>query len=330
MTTLTVPWIAEIPLLDWTGPRFLGFYVLALLVVTIWCWRRARRSLGRYERQDVTVEDVDDYESAYLAAGPPRVAQVAVMTLLFRGLVIWKPAIFGARLVKGETPGLVQLPMAEKELLDQVNQAGSKGLAVKNAARAVAPAMRGIEVSLATKGLRPTKEERGNAGLVSVTPLIALGVLGLFKLVIGIARDKPVMFLVMLLFLTFIVTCIVHAQVPRLTAAGEALLANLRGRNEARRRASSRPDEYGPDLVSGSVALFGPVALASMPIFAPIHGELENLHAKAAAASGSGCSSGCGTGASISSGGDGGGGGDSGGSGCGGGGCGGCGGGGGD
>lgn len=321
MTNIDARWIAEVPLLDWTGPRFLGFYVVALLVVTVWCWRRARKSLGRYERQDVPVDAVDDYESAYLAAGPPRVAQVAVTTLLFRGWVTWKPAMFGARLVAAEPPGSVLLPMAEKELLDQVNQAGTKGLAVKNAPRAVAPALRGIEVSLATKGLRPTTEERGSAGWVSVMPLIALGVLGLLKLVIGIARDKPVMFLVMLLFLTLIVTCVVYAQVPRLTAAGEALLAHLRGRNEAARRTSSQPDEWSPELVPGSVALFGPVVLASMPLFAPIHGELESLHAKAAAASGSGCSSGCSS--SGSSGGDGGGGG----SGCGGGGCGGCGGG---
>lgn len=324
MTNLDLRWIAEVPLLDWTGPRFLGFYVVALLVVTVWCWRRGRRSLGRYDRQDVGVETVDDHEAAYLAAGPARVAQLAVAGLLYRGFAKWKPGMLGARLLAGEATGREMVPMPEKELLDKVTAAGTKGLALRDVPRAVAPAMRGIEVSLAAKGLRPTREERSSSGLIAVAPLIALGLLGLLKLIIGLARDKPVGFLALLLFLTLIAICACWSSAPRLTPSGEALLANLRGRNDVRRRGLSSPEEGGPELVMGSLALFGPGVLASMPLFAPIHGDLEKLHAQAAAGSGGGCSSGCGGSGCGSSGGDGGG------SGCGGGGCGGCGGGGGD
>ncbi len=325
MTGSHQPWIAEVPLLDWTGPRFLGFYVVALLVVTIWCWRRSRRSLGRYDRQDTGVDGVDHFESAFLAAGPARVAQLAVAGLLHRGFVKWKPGLLGARLLAGEPTGNTRLPVPEKELLDRVNASSTKGLALKDVPRAVAPAMRGIEVSLAAKGLRPTREERSSAGMAAVAPLIVLGGLGVLKLFIGLSRDKPVGFLAVLLFITLIVICVVWSAVPRLTVSGESLLANLRGRNDARRRAMASPEEGGPDMVMGSLALFGPAALASMPLFEPIHGDLEKLQAQAAAGSGgSGCSGGMGASGCGSSGGD------SGGSGCGGGGCGGCGGGGGD
>lgn len=326
MMNSTMGTFAAIPLLDWNGPEFLAFYVIALIVLTAWCRWKAGRALGRFDNPRDCPDADDPYEAAFLSAGPGRVVQLAVVRLLQQGAVQWKPGLLGARLVAagGEVPAGVS--PAERDLLAQVVAAGAKGLPVRNASRWVTPAMRAIEVGLATRGLRPTREERSGAAVLSVMPMIALGLIGIVKVFIGIGRDKPVLFLVLLLVLTVILIVVVAKAVPRLTTSGESLLAKLRARNEAERRVISSPGEGGLGLVSNSLALFGPSALAAVPVFAAIHGDIEKLHAKSSAAAAGGCTSGCG--ASGCGGGGGSSGGGDGGGGCGGGGCGGCGGGG--
>jgi len=318
--------IAAIPLLDWDGPRFLLFYLTALIVLAMWCRSRVRSSLHRYEDdRHQAAMPTDPFEAAYLASGPGRVAQLAVARLLHRGLVHWKSGMFGSKLIVRAEQVPADVSEAERGLLERIIAMNEKGLPVNEAGRWVYPSLRAIEVRLASQGLRPTHEERSGRRIISVMPLIGLALLGIIKVFLGIGRDKPVWFLVALLVITLVLIIFFASSVPRLTRTGEHLLEKMRLRNETSRHGAQQGDLAELGMFSHSVALFGPIAVAALPCFAPIHGELEKLHAKASAASAGGCSSGCGgiTGCG-SSGGDGGGGG---GSGCGGG-CGGCGGGG--
>jgi len=303
--------------LDWRGPDFLLFYVIALIAAGIWCNRRASRALDRFNRR-MDEPLVDPFEIAFLSAGAGRVVQLAITRLIHSGLLEWVSSGTKSTLVATtkSTPG--DLYPAEEMLLERA-KAHHKGIPVSEAGKAVAPAMRSIEVSLATCGLRPTAEERRGASLGAVLPLLALFVLGVVKVVIGVGREKPVMFLIILLFVTIFVMMMFAASVKRLTASGEALLADLRTRNEIERDKVKTPDYGGLPLVSDSVALYGPATLAAIPLFLPIHRDMEKMQAKAATGSNTGCSSGCSSGCGTS-GGDGG-------SGCGSG-CGGCGGGG--
>ena len=312
------PLLAEIPLLDWNGPDFLVFFVIALVAASIWCLRRVRDALAPLDRHHGDEAELDPFEAAFLCAGPPRVLQLTIARLVHRELVDWTFQGSEARLNAVTSTPRGDLHPAERALFDKAAQAGDKGLPVSQAGAAIAPAMRSIEVALAALGLRPTAEERNAATSSQLWPLFVLLLLGIVKLGLGLSRDKPVMFLFFLLLATLVILFVIAANGPRLTASGIALLAALRTRNEVDRDRLAEPQEADLPLISDSVALFGPLTLASIPIYAGIYGDMQKLQARARdGSSTTGCSTGCGTG-----GGDGG-------SGCGSG-CGGCGGGGGD
>lgn len=239
ITTITVsPLLAEIPILDWSGPSFLTFYPGALLLAAIWSWRRFQWVLRPLEVPGVAAALGDPYQVAYLSAGNVRVAQMVVSRLILMGAASW---LF----------------------------------------------------------------------------LLALGFL---KAVIGLVRDKPVLFLVALMLVTVVLVFILMSKVPRVTAPGKDALEQLRAvwPKRARHAESGTVGQGGNlDAVCMSLALFGPAALSDLPGFgAAADGMARYLgQAPASADGGGGCSSRCGAGSS----------------GCGGGGgCGGCGGGGGD
>ena len=127
-----------------------------------------------------------------------------------------------------------------------------------------------------------------------VLPLLALIAFGAIKLMVGLSRDRPVGFLVVLLIATAILAVIRWRAIDRCTRAGRAALARVRQEAERIKAAPTRQE------MATAVALFGTAVLAGSA-FAPLH----TLRAGSSAGSG-----GCGGG-----GGDGGGGG----------GCGGCG-----
>jgi len=290
--------------LDWRGRDFLLFYVIALIAAGIWCNRRANRALDRFDRR-MKEPLVDPFEIAFLAAGAGRVIQLAITRLIHSGLLEWISNGTKAALVATTKPAPGDLHPAEQVLFKKAKAMGAKGILVREVGKTVEPTMRSIEVSLATRGLRPTTEERRGASLGAVLPLLALFAFGVAKVVIGVSREKPVLFLIILLFVTIFVTMIFGAAVKRLTASGEAVLADLRTRNEVERAEVATPDEGGLPLVSNSVALYGPSVLAAIPLFSPIHGHLERMQAKATAKSSSGCSSGCSSGGSDGDGGGG-------------------------
>src|SRR5690606_32228464 len=109
---------------------------------------------------------------AYLAGGAVRVTQVVVVSLLRRELVAWKSGWSGARLLPVAAEAPADLSAAERALFAQVLASGPKGLRVKEVHPVVTPAIRPLEVRLATAGLRPTGEERTRARWSAVTPLV--------------------------------------------------------------------------------------------------------------------------------------------------------------
>ena len=318
--------LARIPLLDWYGTEFLLFYVVALIVIGLWTVRRARRSLHCYDNPHEHALLADPFEVAYLSAGPDRVTQLAISRLIHRQLVLWKPGFWKSSLVANPNGGGVPSDLLEPErvLLGRIQAYGPKGMPVKAAPASVFPTLRAIEVRLATLGLRPTDQERKSASTTTTLPLLLLVFLGVAKVGIGLMRDKPVLFLVLLLGLTVILMISMSGLIPRLTPSGERMLDKMRLKNETARQGARVDDLAEMGMFSHSVALFGPVAVAILPSFGPIHQEIERLKAQAAASAASGCSSGgvsgCGGGGCGSSG-------SGGGSGCGSSGCGGCGGG---
>ncbi len=155
---------------------------------------------------------------------------------------------------------------------------------------------------------------------------VAVGVLGLgaLKIAVGLARSRPVSFLVIWLIVAAVIFVVALVKKTYRTTRGDAALRALRQQHE---KASLQTQAFGsPDpglgMIPLAIGLYGLPFLASSP-FASLQQGLIPPNERHLQSSSNGCSSGCGSGCS-SGGGDGGGS-----SGCSSG-CGGCGGGGGD
>ncbi|MES2925108.1 MAG: TIGR04222 domain-containing membrane protein [Verrucomicrobiota bacterium] len=323
--------VAAIPVFDWNGPEFLSFYLVSLIAAIWWSLRRSRKALEKFNARGDAATPTDPYELAYLSGGVARAVQLAVVRLLHKELIRWKPGFLGAHLIRNGDSPVSGLPAIESALLARVRAEGASGIPVKEACQGLDSTLKPVEVRLAAKGLRPTAEERSRASKSAILPMHLLGSIGLVKLVIGVSREKPVWFLVGFLVVTAIAAWVIASRTRRLTPAGERVLANQRTRHHIAKRAAERRETEDLPMISDGVALFGAMSLASSFAYAGLYQDLNRITGKANGAASGGCSSGCGGISVGSSGGDSGGGGggsDGGGSGCGGGGCGGCGGGG--
>lgn len=305
---------ASMSVFDLNGPTFLGVYVLLLFVAVLWSVKRRQSVLDKFSLPGAAETLLTDpYEIAYLAGGAPRCAQVVVVKLIQCGAVKWERTriLKESRLVAvGQAePGFNEI---ERMVFISLLSYGKKGMALNDVSRLVSTKLSGIESRLAKLGLRPTASEASGRGCFIILPMFALMVFGIVKLVIGVSRDKPVLFLIILIILTFIAAAIIAAHKKKLTPAGEDLLGRMRADN-------ARPSDMEPLNASlCGIALLGISAAATDPLLAGLESALTKDISRIGQQSGSsGCgAAGCGGGSSGCSS-DGGGGG-----------CGGCGGGG--
>jgi len=291
---------ADVPVFDLNGPAFLILYGVCLLIAICWSFFRSRGALNRFDRQGYDPQLTDPYDIAYLAAGVPRVAQLAVVRLMQSGHIEWKSGLLIKRLIALNPTGGDAHNRIERTLRQAVQNNGRQGLPVTQAIPTLQSEIRPFEVKLAAAGLRPTAKERSSAGRAAALPLIILFVIGCIKLGLGISRDKPVGFLVVLLIATLILVVVVGASTRRLTKSGEALLGNLRSPRNTPRKTPGDDDTISFEKICWNFALTGTAVLAGIPAYAAMHRELAQMHGAGAGASSGGCgsASGCGGGSS--------------------------------
>lgn len=317
--------MAGIPLLDWRGPQFLMFYGAAFLFTLVWSLKRKAALRRRFDASHDTGGPVleDPYEVAFLAGGPLRCAQMAVVRLVEKQVLEWKPGrwLSGGRLVarQGMNSG-ADLNDIERAVFQGIAAKGGAGSRINEVIPLTKPMLPRVEAKLARMGLRPTDGERSGQGLKAVLPMLLLAGLGVLKLGTGLTRGKPVALLIVAVFFTVVIALIMASWTRYLTPSGERILQTMRRGRGGIRTATAA--ERAPHDLSMDLALMGPAVAVAYASLLPLHDEfkkeLRHMGSNGGSSCGSGssgCSSGCG----------GGGGGDSGG---GGGGCGGCGGGG--
>ena len=288
------------------GPTFLKIYlVLVVAAVAVTLVLRARALRGGADATNATPTSV---EVAYLNRGEGLALHTAVAGLRAAGAVDAGPS--GTLVATGRFPaGGGDLDYAVHAAL-----ATPATLAAVRGDPGVGNALNRLRDRLTDSGLL-VSAERGRAARAAAVALFVVFGLGVTRLVAGIAGHKAVGYLV-LADLATLVLCLVLVRVPRLTAAGKALLARLRSAN-AHLEPKLAPSwaTYGPAGAMMGVALYGVASVwASDPAFATQAGIPP------VASGGGGWSSpgsGCGTASSCS------GGSSCGGGGCGGGGCGG-------
>ncbi|OJT25728.1 hypothetical protein BO221_07680 [Archangium sp. Cb G35] len=297
--------------LDWSGEQFLSVYIpfLVLLLLAAKVWQSTLNQPSEEPRPGEL--ELDPYQVAVLERREGGV-RAAVAALVHAGALKLEDGVLKA--VAG--PPARMLPF-ERAVYEAV--AGSTG-DVSELEKKLGRELDGMEEGLRRRGLlmKPEVAE----GYTRYPKWLffgpALG-LGLAKMMVGISRDRPVGFLVVLLIFASVVGFGVLGGSPRRTRRGDKALAKLRWDNEALRTTAKADGAWGT-MNSGSVAmavaLFGTGLLVSSGM-----GDLRSYLVPPGSAGGGGDVS-SGDSGGGDSGGDGGGG-------CGGG-CGGCGGGGGD
>jgi len=274
---------------DLRGPDFLFLYLggLAALIVfryVVVDWLvRAPRDLPRNES---TLEELSGPELAYLAGDLRRAVEAAVVGLLHRGWL---------ELRKDKVRGDVSTGRGQVDPISSV---------VLDAVAGVARSLDELAFELWRRpdALRRLREH----GLIrvptaahqalAVAPFVAWLLFGAVKVGVGIARDRPVMILMLLVALTIPIAR-VAARLPASTIRARRWLA-LRRRRLAGLRATARtaPQQLSGDEHAIAYALFGAGVLAGAGV------GLAPLLASRLTAANSSCSTSCGSGSSCSSG----------------------------
>jgi uncharacterized protein (TIGR04222 family) len=278
---------------DLNGPQFLFLYVLLLFAALAFSYHQQRRH--RPEGSEQVSDDASML--AYLAGGADRVCDSAIMRLVMKGGIEYRSNgtfVLGSRDVAADPTEKVivntTMPTVKARFLARMERQIGQ-----------------LEQRMTKVGLLTNDQQAKNLRLAQSLPLLLLFGFGFVKLIVGISREKPVGFLILLLLVTAVIGFVRYTRIDRKTSAGIRALEESRAQNLRLNLAPTTPE------MGLAVALFGMPVLLGSPF--------ESLYRRSNGADGGGSSGGSGCGSDSG----GGGGSGNGSSGCGGGGCGGCG-----
>jgi len=292
---------------DLPGPQFVLLYV-TLLVVGIAVALALRDRLRGPEADagvDVRTFGLQPVEVALLAEGERHAVRTAVAGLAHRQLLVVEGKLRTVR-ATGRPPA--DSARTEQRIHTMMGDAAKSIDQVAALAGSLFEPVRGRLESL---GLLVADEQRWKLRAVPAAVLAAVLLVGLYKINVGMSRNRPITYLALLCWVTVGAMVVMLVRTPRRSRRGDYALDSLRSRNTGlRQTVAARPDRVAPDDFTLAIALFGVAIIQTGPLT-----ELRTVFARPqtggdSTTSGSSCSSSGGGGC---------------GGGCGGGGCGGCG-----
>lgn len=265
---------------SWTGADFLLFFTMLLVAATLAAWwmpMQLRDNGGDGESSDA--EDI-----AMLAGGHMAHTDAVIADLFARGGL----GDEGRGKLTVVDPGLPASPAGRALLAARApfTRGQADGVLAIHAARIIA--------RLRREGLLLRPEQLTQLRFLSITPFVAIFVLGLYRQRAGSAVGEPTGLLIVLLCLTVVIGIIRFARFDQRTRAGIACVRHLRSQSSRLRRAPQATE------AGMAVALFGTGVLVGTP-WEPVHALRQQ--------SGSGDGGGSSDTSSSDGGGDGGGGG---------------------
>jgi len=279
---------------EWTGPQFLLMYIPLLIAAFIGArfWRQQLCDNG----SEGSGLGLDSLQVAYLSGGEKRTIDAGVAELMAGDALRWE----GAKFIRGSrSPSTTSLGKLMQVLLER--QDGTKK------PKPDWP-FEPLRQALESRGLVLSRGEEWRARLMPALVMAVVTVFGFMKVAAGIARDRPVGFLVVLcIFAALATIAFFKARVER-SRAGDKVLEQLQSEHASTTRAPRENDLGLAVALIGTTALAGTAYAAYHEARAATGGDSSS----GCTSSGSSCSSSDGGGSSCSSG------------------CGGCGGGGGD
>lgn len=235
---------------SWTGSEFLLFYMMMLVFAGLAAWWMPTRLRSRGRRSVP-----DDHESiALLGGGPARFADSILADLYARGALVE-----GAKGELAVTERSAATSPAAQALL-----ATGAPVTFQAASQALVLHADRLAARLQRAGLLLHPEERTRLRWLSIAPFAVLLMIGLYRQRAGSALGEPTEYLIILMVLTVVLAIIRFARFDPRTAAGIALVKDLRQRNSRLARAP-RAEE-----AALAVALFGTGVLVGTP-WEPVH-----------------------------------------------------------
>jgi uncharacterized protein (TIGR04222 family) len=311
------------------GPEFLAFYTVLLAGAWVVTSLLARSLAGRgqlYRRDLLPEEELHPYEVAYLAGGDDLAVEATLASLIHNrkldvegGTLSWSVAKRSSRSrgeastseqgsgVGGASPAVaaaeprsLRCPVPEDaHPLERTVALNAEGRSANDVVSVCRGWTRTIDDRLVERGLVATRGARQSIRGFTATTFLVVAVVGGAKILIGLSRGRPVLFLVCLtglaVFLGF--RALIERQV--LTDGGRRALEMLRERNAAlRSTAESRVSGLTGHEVALALALFGWEAVAQSKKLADVKLALHPPPPINGGSSGCGssCGGGCGGG----------------------------------
>lgn len=260
--------LGALDLLNLGGPEFLGTYVglglAAILAGGLLRWlARAPFDLPSetaFQPQQVHRLPLHEYQLAFLAGGATRAVDAAITSLFVRGVL--QASSTGRKFHSATT-----LPPSSPRLEQTLHDAAGPmpGLTRGELQHAASNTIGEIAAGLRTMGMVPAAGGL-HVRLLTVAPGLLLLGLAVAKILIGIERQRPVVLLAILAFITALLVAGAFFIPVHSTVRGQRLLRSTQASHAALRQATAGGQEpIGPDQASLAVAMFGVTALAATP-----------------------------------------------------------------
>lgn len=286
---------------DLPGPQFLGLFIgggfVALFIAIVVKYLLAGPAPSRVEGLGRLRSD----QLAYLVGGLEHAVETAVAGLNHSGaLVIADGAVKAVDRepqlsADGVYRGIVDhgdLPDLERFVLDDVRASGETTVAaLLERAKAFEPALRD---ALVADGLLVADPDA--LRLKAMLPALIWCAFGAIKVLVGVSRDKPVGFLVVLVIALFAVAY-AATKAPRRTRRGDEVVDDAKVQYAAlETTASSAPLQLSGHDMSLAYAMFGTVVLApALATFMPSYQRSLLASTSGGSSCGSTCGSSCGS-----------------------------------
>jgi len=209
--------------LDWTAEPFLSLFAGLAAGALVWSFI-LRQILRRRARRSGSGQDaaLDPYHLAYLAGGPDRAIDAAVTELLVRR---------AARLER--LPQRIDLKVPVAELPDELRSLGeaieiSDRLFTLRRCAAVWTAP--LRARLESQDLVPASTAARQARIAGALPPLAVAAFGAAKIAVGLTRDRPVGYLVVMTLILAAIGLYLLFNAPLRTQSGDRALEGARRR----------------------------------------------------------------------------------------------------
>jgi uncharacterized protein (TIGR04222 family) len=278
----------------------LGLYIALLIAVIIFAVRYRKRAMERMERPNGNAPHMSLDELAFLAGGAQRMMQLATFRLFECQLLTCETRWMQQKFVPVECHDFESKRLTKLEQnLYTVSCAKKKlvGMDDNKFRMYVSPMIEQIETKLAIAGYRPKQSERTSMIFTTMLPFLLLIALGVARILYGLSHDYPVLYLVILVIITFIVGLMVSNATAKLTKKGISLLEQQKQQLDSSMvRAGSAAERN--EFAGLAVALSGAAGLVAFTEYKHLQSALQSLNGSGGgdASSGGGCgSSGCGS-----------------------------------